>query len=159
LSRIAARRLQLKELISLLFHEHQEQRKRLADLADVLAKKNYPQVARIVSEFDKSSIQHIVDEENVLLKLFIDAYGRIGSDDAIKVFQQHRTMHKLTDAISKRALTTPEDLGSVPSDFDKLVRSHFEAEEKRIFPWALRAQSGFEEASKRSGRKGQEQFT
>jgi hemerythrin-like domain-containing protein len=150
LSRVVARRLELKELISLLSHEHQEQRKRLADLADVLAKKNYPRVARLVIEFDNSSIQHIVDEENVLLKLFIDAYGRKGADDAIKVFQQHRTMHKLADAISKHALTKPEDLGSMPSDFDKLVRSHFVAEEKRIFPWALKTQSRLEQASKSS---------
>jgi hemerythrin-like domain-containing protein len=152
-SRIIARRLELKELISLLSHEHQDQRKRLADIADVLAKKNYPRVAHLVSEFDNASIQHIVDEENVLLKLFIDAYGRKGADDAIKVFQQHRTMHKLADAISKHALTNPEDLGSMQSDFDKLVRSHFEAEEKRIFPWALKTQSGLE-ASKRIGMNG-----
>lgn len=105
---------------------------------EALAKKDYVRAAHLFSEFDNLSIQHIVDEENVLLKLFIDAYGRNGADDAIKVFQQHRTMHKLADTISKKALTSPEKLGSMPSDFDKLVRSHFLAEEDRIFPWALK---------------------
>jgi hypothetical protein len=73
-----------------------------------------------------------------LLKLFIDAYIRKEADDAIRVFQQHRTMHKLAETISKKAVTSPEELGSLPSEFDKLGRSHFEAEEKRIFPRALK---------------------
>ena len=137
-SRIVARQLGLEELISVLSNEHHEQRKRLTDIIDVLAKKEYARAAQLASEFDNSSIQHIVDEENVLLKLFIDAYGREGADDAIKVFQQHRTMHKSADAIANKALTSPENLGSMTSDFDKLVRSHFEAEEERIFPWALK---------------------
>lgn len=89
-----ARQLELGELISVLSKEHEEQRKRLSDLADVLEKKDYPRGAQLASEFDNSSIQHIVDEENVLLKLFIDAYGRKGADDAIKVFQQHRAISR-----------------------------------------------------------------
>ena len=133
-----ARQLEVKELITVLTKEHQQLRQRLVDFSDVLAKGNYSRGAELVSEFDNSTLQHIVDEENVLLKLFIDAYGREGAKDAIKVFQQHRTMHKLADAISKTALTSPKELGSMPSDFEKLVRSHFEAEEERIFPWALK---------------------
>ena len=121
----------------LLSEEHQEQRKRLSELAEVLEKKNYARGAELAREFDNSTIQHIVDEENVLLKLFIDTYGRKGADDAIKVFQQHRTMHKLADTISEKAMNSPEELGSIPAEFDRLVRSHFDAEEKRIFPWAL----------------------
>ena len=135
-----ARQLELKELITVLTKEHEELRKRLANLNDALAKGDYSNGAHLVSEFDNSTLQHIVDEENVLLKLFIDAYGRDGADDAIKVFQQHRTMHKLADAISKTALTSPKELGSMPSDFRNLVRSHFDAEEQRIFPWALKTQ-------------------
>ena len=126
-SRIVARTLELEALIALLSEEHQEQRKRLSELAHVLMKKNYARGAELAREFDNSTIQHIVDEENVLLKLFIDTYGRKGADDPIKVFQQHRTMHKLADTISKKAMTSPEELGSMPSEFDKLVRSHFEA--------------------------------
>jgi len=110
----------------------------VADISDALKKGDYSNVAHLVSEFDNSTLQHIVDEENVLLKLFIDAYGREGADDAIKVFHQHRTMHMLADTISKTALTSPKELGSMPGDFEKLVRSHFEAEEQRIFPWALK---------------------
>lgn len=136
--RIVARQLEFEELISVLSREHQEQRKRLAGLIDALEKKDYGRGAQLAKELDNSSIQHIVDEENVLLKLFIDTYGRKGSDDAIGVFQQHRTMHKLADSISKTAMASPKELGSIPSDFDKLVRSHFEAEEKHIFPWALK---------------------
>lgn len=133
-----ARQLGLEELIRVLSREHHDQRKRLSDLIDALQRKEFDRVARVASEFDSSSIQHIVDEENVLLKLFIDTYGRRGADEVIKVFHQHRAMHSLADAISKHALASPENLGSTPSDFDKLVRSHFEAEEKRIFPWALK---------------------
>ena len=141
-SRIIARPLELEELIALLSEEHQEQRKRLSELADVLEKKDYARGAELAREFDNSTVQHIVDEENVLLKLFIDTYGRKGADDAIKVFQQHRTMHKQADTISEKAMNSPEELGSMPSEFDKLVRSHFDAEDKRIFPWALRTHQG-----------------
>lgn len=141
-SRIVARPLELEELIALLSEEHQEQRKRLSELADVLEKKDYARGAELAKEFDNSTVQHIVDEENVLLKLFIDTYGRKGADDAIKVFQQHRTMHKQADTISEKAMNSPEELGSMPSEFDKLVRSHFDAEEKRIFPWALQTHQG-----------------
>ena len=137
-ARIVARQLVLEELITVLTKEHEQLRKRLAEIHDVLARGDYSNSAQLVSEFDNSTLQHIVDEENVLLKLFVDAYGREGADDAIRVFQQHRTMHKLADAISKTALNSPEKLGSMPTDFDKLVRSHFEAEENRIFPWALK---------------------
>ena len=133
-----ARQLGLEELITVLSREHQEQRKRLSDLIEALQRKEFERGAQLATEFDNSSIQHIVDEENVLLKLFIDTYGRKGADEAIKVFHQHRAMHSLADAISKQALTSPENLASAPSDFDNLVRSHFEAEEKRIFPWALK---------------------
>jgi hypothetical protein len=40
-SRIVARSLELEELIALLSHEHQEQRKHLSELAEVLEKKDY----------------------------------------------------------------------------------------------------------------------
>lgn len=140
--RIIARRLELEELIVLLSQEHQEQRKRLSELADVLEKKDYARGAELAMEFDNSTVQHIVDEENVLLKLLIDTYGRKGADDAIKVFQQHRTMHRLADTISEKAMNSPEELGSMPSEFDRLVRTHFDAEEKRIFPWALQTYQG-----------------
>jgi hypothetical protein len=88
-----------------------------------------------------------------LLKLLIDTYGRVGADDPIKVFQQHRTMHRLTDAISKGALTTPEDTGSIAVELDKLVRSHFKAEEERIFPSALKAHRGGGQGSNGTGVK------
>ena len=132
-----ARQLEVDELITVLTKEHEQLRIRLAHPSDALKKGDYADVARLVSEFDNSTLQHIVDEENVLLKLFIDAYGREGADDAIKVFHQHRTMHKLAGAISRTALTSPKELGSTLTDFEKLVRSHFEAEEERIFPWAI----------------------
>ena len=136
--RIVARQLPLEQLILVLTEEHQDQRKRLADLIDALEKKEFERGGQLASEFDQSSIQHIVDEENVLLKLFIDTYGRNGANDAIKVFQQHRTIHKLADTISKLALPSPSELGAIPTDFQRLVHSHFKAEEERIFPWALK---------------------
>ena len=147
--RIVARPLELEELITVLTKEHEQLRKRLVELDDALAKGGYSRGAELVSEFDNSTLQHIVDEENVLLKLFIDAYGREGADDAIRVFQQHRTMHKLADTISKTALTSPKELGSMPSDFEKLVRLHFEAEEERIFPWALKTHQQYGTNQKR----------
>jgi hemerythrin superfamily protein len=143
-----ARKLELDELISVLSGEHQDQRGRLAELMDALEKKKFERGAQLASDFDNSSIQHIVDEENVLLKMFIDAYGRNGASDAIKVFHQHRAMHTLAENISKQASTAPNSLGSMPSDFDRLVRSHFSAEEKRIFPWALETRNKLRDQSK-----------
>ncbi len=77
-SRIVARSLELEELIALISQEHQKQRKRLSELVSVLEKKDYARGAELAREV--GSVQHIVDEENVLLKLFIDAYGRKEAD-------------------------------------------------------------------------------
>jgi hypothetical protein len=41
-----------------------------------------------------------------------------------------------------KAMHSPEELGLMPSEFDRLVRSHFDVEEKRIFPWALQTHQG-----------------
>jgi hypothetical protein len=66
--------------------------KRLTDIIDVLAKKEYARAAQLASEFDKSSIQHIVDEENV------DYLCRMSSLNVcfcsyrdIRINNQHRT--------------------------------------------------------------------
>jgi hypothetical protein len=50
-------------------------------------------------------------------------------------------------------MASPEEVESMPSEFDKLVRSHFEAEKKRIFPWTLTTHNDIEEASKRTNKK------
>jgi len=136
-SRVIARKLGLEELTAVFSREHQGQRKRLDNLVSSFDEKDYATGAEIARELDSSIVQHIVDEENVLLKLFIDVLGREGADDAITVFQQHRMIHKLTDVIARRATASPEGLASTPSELDKLARSHFGAEEERIFPWAL----------------------
>jgi len=37
--------------------------------------------------------QHIIDEEATTLKILLEAYGRQGAENAIKVFQKHREIH------------------------------------------------------------------
>ena len=55
-SRIVARPLELEELIVLLSEEHQELRKRLSELVDVLDKKDYTRGAELAREFDNSTV-------------------------------------------------------------------------------------------------------
>ena len=57
-SRIVARPLELEGLIALLSREHQEQRKRLSELADVFEKKEYARGTELAREFDNKRATH-----------------------------------------------------------------------------------------------------
>jgi len=50
-------------------------------------------------------------------------------------------------------MASSKELDSIPSDFSKLIRLHFVAEEKGIFPWALETHNCIEQASKRTNEK------
>ncbi len=85
---ITARRIGLEDLVSTLLKEHEEFRQRLTELEEASGDKD--RCVEIVSKLDEALRQHIVDEEATVLRVLLDAYGRDGGVDAIKVFKQHR---------------------------------------------------------------------
>lgn len=83
--------------------------------------------------------RHVVDEEARILKVLIDAYGRDGAAEAIRTMQQHRSIHKLVNEILDAAKPSTEGASKKLAELEKTLREHFQAEEGRIFPWALEA--------------------
>ena len=146
---VKPRPLELEELIPVLLREREEQRIRITQLTDALAREDYAKTAELLESLSGSPTQHIVDDETQMLKLFLDAYGREGTSEAIKLFQQHRSKHKRVLALQQLGATSPKGLGSQEAEvkiLEKLGQEHDQAEEHSVFPLALKTSR---QASKR----------
>ncbi|HYM40671.1 MAG TPA: hemerythrin domain-containing protein [Thermoplasmata archaeon] len=135
-----ARPLELGELIETLREEHGEVKRRLAELKDAVERRWYAKAAELVSSLWDPLRQHVIDEEAKVLKAIIDAYGREGARDAIEIAQVHREIRSSIEELDKLARRTPGMLGPEVAKLRKLLEDHFEAEENRMFPQALKAQ-------------------
>ena len=146
---IKPRPLVLEELIPVLLREREEQRSRITQLTDALAREDYAKTTELLESLSGSPTQHFVDDETQMLKLFLDAYGREGTSEAIKLFQQHRSKHKRVLALQQLGATSPKGLGSQEAEvkiLEKLAQEHDQAEEHSVFPLALKTSR---QASKR----------
>ncbi len=135
-----SRRMELDELVSVLVAEHAKMREGLADVERATTNKDFVAASEILKEMDRIFRQHIADEEAVVLKLLIDAYGVAGADDAIKVFRQHRPIYELLEKVKGLASLPVEELASSETSLRRLFDDHALAEETRVFPWALSTQ-------------------
>ena len=99
------RPLVLEELIPVLLREREEQRSRITELRDALAREDYAKTAELLESLSGSPTQHIVDDETQMLKLFLDAYGREGTSEAIKPFQQIQTQTSAGITTTRRDVT------------------------------------------------------
>jgi hypothetical protein len=138
---IKPRPLVLEELIPVLLREREEQRSRITQLTDALAREDYAKTTELLESLSGSPAQHIVDDETQMLKLFLDAYGREGTSEAIKLFQQHRSKHKRVLALQQLGATSPKGLNSQETEvnvLEKLAQDADQAEEDLDFPLALK---------------------
>ena len=135
------RPLVLEELIPVLLREREEQRIRITQLTDALAREDYARTAELLESLSGSPTQHIVDDETQMLKLFLDAYRREGTSEAIKLFQQHRSKHKRVLALQQLGATSPKGPSLQETKvkvLEKLAQDHDQAEEDSVFPLALK---------------------
>ncbi len=133
-----ARSLELKELISVLGQEHERTRQSLKELEAATSTRSYAKVAQLTHALWDDLRQHIIDEEARVLKVLIDAYGREGAKDAIATFREHRAVRQMTLDIENMATTTPAMIPPMQHKLQALLLAHFNAEEQRIFPWAVK---------------------
>lgn len=139
---IKPRPLELEELIPVLLREREEQRIRITQLTDALAREDYAKTTELLESLSGSPTQHIVDDETQMLKIFLDAYGREGTSEAIKLFQQHRSKYKRLLALQQIGATPQKGLGSQEAEIkvlEKPAQDHDRAEEDSVFPLALKA--------------------
>jgi hypothetical protein len=138
---IKPRPLELEELIPVLLREREEQRIRITQLTDALAREDHAKTAELLEWLSGSPTQQIVDDETQMLKLFLDAYGREGTSDAIKVFQQHRSKKKQVLTLQPLGVAPPKGLSSQETEvkvLDKPAQDHEPIEEDSVFPIALK---------------------
>jgi hypothetical protein len=83
--------------------------------------------------------QHIADEEGQVLRLLIEAYGKEGAEEAIKVFRQHRPIYALMQTVEKFSELEAQELSLREAQLTELLGDHALTEEKRIFPGAISA--------------------
>ncbi len=133
---VRPRSLDLLDLLSLLVREHSDFRMNLKALRQALDGPDYMKAADLITRLKDELRQHIIDEEARILKVLIDAHGREGAQEAIKTFQEHRTIYRLVEELEKPASRIPQVLSSKIEDLAGLLETHIKAEEGHIFPWA-----------------------
>jgi hemerythrin-like domain-containing protein len=109
----------------------------LSKMREAAARSDYPAVSAALKELDSIFRQHIADEEAQLLRLLIDNLGVKGAEQEIRVFQQHRPIHRLMELISELAAKSAEELGEEQRKLDELFQQHTALEERGVFPKAL----------------------
>ncbi|MDW8092077.1 MAG: hemerythrin domain-containing protein [Nitrososphaerota archaeon] len=136
------RALDLEDLIEVLLKEHEEVRALLKRINALLQNGRYGELAEELNKFKPYLDQHVIDEEASVLKVLIDTYGREGADRFIRVFQEHREIHRLLQDMRRIAVETPERLAELKTEFSRVLERHFMAEESDVFPSALRVMKG-----------------
>ncbi len=129
------RSLELPELIKILLEEHRSVRALLLKIHHLISEGRDKEVAEALKDFKPYLDQHIIDEEATILKILLEAYGRQGAENAVKVFQQHREIHQLITELTRAE--SPEELRDKRERLRQILDDHFAAEESGIFPWAL----------------------
>jgi hypothetical protein len=129
----------LDELVSTLVSEHVRMKKGVGEARGALFRGDYVTAKAALGDVERTFRQHIADEEGQVLRVLLDVYGREGSEEAIRVFRQHRPIYVLMQAISGFARLSPEELSRNSDELLRLLDDHTKAEETRIFPQALSA--------------------
>ncbi len=91
------------------------------ELTNAIAEEDYVTGAGLLQEFNPYLRQHIIDEEARVLKLLLEAYGRQGAEEAIKVFQQHKRIHNAIEEMRSLASTSPSLLVGKRAALDCLL--------------------------------------
>ena len=135
--RYAPRKMDLAELIGVLEEEHRTMRRGLARVRDTASKGDYGEASVALRQLDSTFKQHIADEESSILRLLIDELGAKGAEREIRVFQQHRPIHKLMQTVGELASKSARELGTEQGKLESLFTEHTILEEENVFPRAL----------------------
>src|SRR5271157_2107976 len=136
-ARYLPRDLSIDGLIRTLVEEHDKMRELLRLAKEATDKGDFEAVSRDLKLLDPIFKQHIADEEAQVLRLLIGELGRKGAEEEIRIFQQHRPIYRLMQAVSELASKEAMDLGSEQTKLNALFDDHANAEELLVFPKAL----------------------
>jgi len=135
--RFVPRRMEFESLVRVLAEEHRVMEAGLARMKDASTRGDYDGVASALKELDPIFKQHIADEESQILRLLIGELGLKGAEAEIKVFQQHRPIHRLMQLISELASKSVPELTAEQRRLNDLFLHHTSLEEQGVFPKAL----------------------
>jgi hypothetical protein len=129
--------MDFESLIRVLADEHRVMEAGLDRMEKAAEEGDFAGVAATLAELEPIFRQHIADEESQILRLLIGELGVTGAEDEIKVFQQHRPIHKLMQLVAELAARSAAELANDQSRLRELFLAHASMEEQRVFPKAL----------------------
>jgi hemerythrin-like domain-containing protein len=134
--RFLPRQMDFESLIRVLTGEHRVMEAGFARMKEAAIRGDFGQVAAALAEVDPVLRQHIADEESQILRLLIGELGVSGAEEEIKVFQQHRPIHRLMQLVAELASKSAAELADNQSRLNDLFLEHTSLEEKGVFPKA-----------------------
>jgi hypothetical protein len=132
------RKLDFESLIAVLVREHRTMESGLARAKEAAIEHDFAVVSSELKALDPIFKQHIADEESQILRLLIGELGREGAAEEIRVFQQHRPIHRLMELISELASKRESELEGEQTRLNELFLEHTTLEEGGAFPKSLR---------------------
>ena len=135
--RFLPRQMDFESLIKVLAEEHAVMEAGLARIELSAGRLDFAGVAATLAELDPIFRQHIADEESQILRLLIRELGVTGAEEEIKVFQQHRPIHKLMLIVAELAAKSAGELAGDQRQLNELFLEHASMEERGVFPKAL----------------------
>ena len=141
-NRYAPRKMEFESLVRVLVEEHTTMREGLSRMRDAAARHDFRAVAAALKELDQIFRQHIADEESQILRLLIGELGVKGAEEEVRVFQQHRPIYQLMQAVAALASKSAEELEVEQTKLNALFLEHAAAEEERVFPRAMECYKG-----------------
>lgn len=116
-------------------------RRGLERVREAIRLQDYGSVSASLQDLEPVFRQHIADEESQILRVLIGSLGTKGAAEEIRVFQQHRPIHLLMQKVSELASRPTAELPEEREELERLLDSHFLAEENEVFPKALECAS------------------
>ncbi|MDG7016658.1 MAG: hemerythrin domain-containing protein, partial [Nitrososphaerota archaeon] len=100
----------MEALVRVLIGEHKAMSEGFRRAKVAADKRDFGAVIRELKELEPVFRQHIADEESQILRLLTQELGVKGAEDEIRVFQQHRPIHRLMQAVAELAAKSPAEL-------------------------------------------------
>ena len=136
--RFLPRQMDFESLIRVLVDEHRVMAAGLSRMREAAAEGDFDAVVAALEELDSVFRQHIADEEAHILRLLIGELGVKGAEAEIKVFQQHRPIHRLMQLVAELASKSAPEIAADQRRLNDLFLEHTSLEEQGVFPRALR---------------------
>ena len=131
------RQLDFETLIMVLAEEHRKMKAELSNMKEAASRHDFAAIASALKELDPIFRQHIADEESQILRLLIAELGVKGATEEIRVFQQHRPIHRLMQLVAELAAESAAEIENDQLRLNELFLDHALLEERNVFPKAL----------------------